>query len=165
MKTLKLFAALIAVFCITANSYSQMPPEPIKSPAIDAMLGTWVSEPYEFMGSKMTDRAVHSLVLNGQYMEIDVLSKSDGFTYEGKIYIYPDKDGTMKGTMFDVFGGAGTSYTGIVDGNKVTMTGTNEMMSETREIIMDGDKMTHNVTFDIKGMPQQKATIVYNKEK
>ncbi|MBK9331647.1 MAG: hypothetical protein IPM96_04380 [Ignavibacteria bacterium] len=140
MKTLKLLAAFIAVFFITVKSYSQMPPEPIKSPMIDAMLGTWISEPYEMMGSRMTDRAVHSLVLNGQYMEIDVLSKSDGFTYEGKIYIYPEKDGTMKGTMFDVFGVAGTSYTGIVDGNKVTMTGTNEMMSETREIIMDGDK-------------------------
>jgi len=167
MKNLKLILVLITFLFVTGKSYSQMiPPEPIKSPLLESMMGTWVSDPYQMMGSNMTDEATHSMILNGQFMEIDVVSKADnGFTYLGKILISPNSDGSWSGTAYDIFGKNGiTNYTGTSDGNKVTMSGRNDMMSEVREIIIDGNTMTHNVTFDIKGMPQEKVTITYKKK-
>jgi len=167
MKNLKLLLALIAFLFISTKSYSQMiPPDPIKSPLLDAMMGTWVSDPYQMMGSSMTEEAIHRMILNGQFMEIDVVSKADnGFTYEGKILVFPNSDGSWSGTAYDIFGKNGiTNYTGTSDGNKITMSGSNDMMSEIREIIVDGNTMTHNVTWDMKGMPQQKLTITYKKK-
>jgi len=167
MKNLKLILTLFTLLLITGNSFSQMiPPEPINSPLLESMMGTWVSDQYQMMGANMTDEVVHSMILNGQFMEIDVSSKADnGFTYLGKILIAPNTDGSWSGTAYDIFGKKGiTNYTGISDGNKVTMSGSNDMMSETREIIINGNTMTHNVTFDFKGMPQQKVTILYKKK-
>jgi len=167
MKNLKLLIITITFLFTTEKSFSQMmPPEPIKSPLLESMMGTWVSDPYQMMGANMTDEVVHTMILNGQFMEIDVSSKADnGFTYLGKILIAPNTDGSLSGTAYDIFGKKGiTNYTGIPDGNKVTMSGSNDMMSETREIIINGNTMTHNVTFDFKGMPQEKVTILYKKK-
>ncbi|MCY7361109.1 MAG: hypothetical protein LH629_03430 [Ignavibacteria bacterium] len=174
MKTIKFILVLTITVLLTSKTYSQgmMPPEPVKSPVMESMMGTWVSEPYEMFGMKMTDEIIQSMILNGQFLEIGVQSMSpDGFKYEGKGIMVPDKDGSFTGWMFDIFGKNGiTTYTGKTEDNKMTMTGISPMMTENREIIMDGDKMTQNVSFlmkDEKGnvMPEMKMTIIYNKKK
>jgi len=171
MKQFKSFLAIFFILFISAKVLSQdMLPKPISTPMLEAIEGTWVSEPYEFMGSTMTDEAVHKMILNGQFMEIKVNSKSDkGFNYEGIGIMVPSADGNMTGWFFDIYGKDGImTYTGTSEGNKVSLTGTGNIMDEKREIIIDGDKMIHNLTFDMKmhGMEgtQQKLTITYNKK-
>lgn len=174
MKKLNLFLITLMVL-ISGKIFAQemMPPEPIKSPLMESMIGTWVSEPYEMMGSKMTDVVTHSMILNGQFMEIDVKSTADNnsFVYEAKGFIAPDKDGSFSGWMYDIFGKNGiTTYTGTSDGNnKLSMTGTSNMGSEIRDIAMAGDIMIHAVTYkwkspDGKDMPPVIMKITYNKK-
>lgn len=162
LKKLMLFVLLV----IAANSYSQMvPPDPIKSDLLEAMTGSWTADPYQMMGSTMNETVTQKMILNGQFMEVDVKSVgSNGFVYEAKGIFYPSPDGMWTGTMYDIFGKKGTVYNGKVDGNKINFTGVNDMMTETREIIVDGNTMTHNVTFDITGMPQQKLTVTFKKQ-
>lgn len=164
---------LLIVFAllITANAYSQMPPSPISSPVIDALMGDWISEPYDMMGMKMVDEINQKMILNGQFMQVDVTARSNsGFNYEAMGIISPNSDGTMSAWFYDVFGKDGMmKYNGTVDGTKITLTGSNDKMSETRIITFEGDKMIHNVTYKIKDesgnmMPDQSATITYRKK-
>ncbi|MDQ3021543.1 MAG: hypothetical protein M3R36_13390 [Bacteroidota bacterium] len=173
MKKLNLFF-IVFTFFFAGKMLAQgmMPPAPVTSPLLESMMGTWVSEPYEMMGSKMTDVVTHSMILNGQFLQIDVKSTADnGFVYEAKGMMSPDNDGNLSGWMFDIFGKNGiTNYTGKAVGNMVSLSGSNDMMSEKREIAMDGDVMIHGVTFDMKdasgkAMPQQTIKITYNKQK
>jgi hypothetical protein len=172
MKKLNLLLFILTLL-FSGKIYSQgmTTPEPIKSPLLESMMGTWVSEPYEMMGSKMTDVVTQSMILNGQFMEIDIKSTADnGFVWEGKGIMAPMKDGTMEGWMYDIFGVDGiTTYTGTIDGSKIALTGTSKMGTESREIAMDGNIMIHAVRFNFKGpdgkaMPEQIMTITYNKK-
>lgn len=171
MKQIKIFLYVLPLLLNAGIIRSQdVLPKPISIPLLEAMEGTWVSEPYEFMGSKMNDEADHKMILNGQFMEIDVMSKSDkGFTYQGKGIISPSTDGTIIGWFYDIYGKEGImTYTGIWENNKILLTGSSKFMDEKREIVLDGDKMIHNLTFDMKmpGMEemQQKLTVTYKKK-
>lgn len=172
MKKLNLALILFALF-ISSNVFSQgmQPPKPIESELLNSMVGTWVSEPYEMMGMKMTDEVTQSMILNGQFFEVKVKSKGEnGFDYEGLVIMAPSSDGTMTGTGYDIFGkNAITSYTGTSDGKTVYLTGTSNWGNETRNITMDGNIMTQNVIFKMKGpdgkeMPEMTMTISYNKK-
>jgi len=164
----------ILLFHLISNiSYSQSwLPEPVKSPVVDALTGTWTSLPYEFMGHTNNDVVTYITILNGQYLEIDVKrTDNSGFTYEGKEIVAPSADGTMKGTYYDIFGNErSSSYSSSNDGSKIILTSASLVGTGTREIIIDGDTMVQNVTFTMSDksgitMPEQKITITYRKDK
>ncbi len=162
--------AFISCLSLSINAQSWKP-EPMKSAVVDKLLGTWTSEPHEFMGSTRTDVVTHSLRHNGQYMVIDVSSKSsDGVTYTGTLFINVDKDGNIRGWGFDDFGGV-QSYTGKTDGDsKISVSGKSENGSgEQRDIVITGDKMVHNITFSYKDKDGKdvvsKMVVTYNKNK
>ncbi len=172
MKKLNVFLILF-VFLFSAKVYSQdmMPPAPVNSPVLNSMEGTWVSAPYEMMGSNMTDQVTMEMVLNGQFLEVDVKSTSDkGFVYEAKGFIEPNADGTFSGWFYDIFGKEGiTTYTGTSEGSKLYLTGTSKMGTETRNISVEGNVMIHGVIYnwkdkDGKDLPQQSFSITYNKK-
>ena len=166
-----LLVSLFFVLCIslTANAQSWKP-APMNSPIVDKLLGTWTSVPYEFMGSTTTEVATHSLRHNGQYMVIDVSSRSsDGVTFTATLFMNVDKDGNIKGWGFNEFGGVET-YTGKTDGDsKISVSGKSDNGTDQRDIEITGDKMVHNVTFTFKGKDGKdvvnKLTVTYNKNK
>ncbi len=172
MKKLTLFSILFVLLFISNKTFSQAwLPEPIKSPYIDAMIGTWISEPYQFMGNTNNDEVVYKMILNGQYMEVDVKRKDNtGFTYEGKEIITTSPDGSLAGSFYDIFGKSNNNiYSGNIVGNKIYLTSGSPIGTGSREIIIDGDTMVQNVTFTMndksgKEMPQQKMTITYKKK-
>ncbi len=172
MRKLNYLFALVFIL-ISGRSFSQgmMPPSPISSPMLEAATGTWVSEPYEMMGMKCTETVTQKMVLNGQFLEVNVKNIMDnGFVYEGIGMFAPSGDGTMSGTFYDIFGKNGMmNYTGKVEGNKIIMSGANDKMTEERIITIDGDSMTSDVTFKMKdasenSMPEQKLTVTYKKK-
>jgi hypothetical protein len=171
MKKLSLLLITCTVLFISNKTFSQgWMPEPIKSPYLDAIVGTWTSSPYMFMGNTNQDIVTYNMILNGQFLEIDVKRTDDkGFTYEGKEIVIPSPDGTMKGSFYDIFGkDQSSSYYGKMDGNKIILTSASPVGTGTREIIIDGDTMIHNVTFVMmdksgKQTPEQKITITYKK--
>ncbi|MBK8551013.1 MAG: hypothetical protein IPL53_08135 [Ignavibacteria bacterium] len=172
MKKLKLLLIVFTVF-FSANLFAQdmMPPKPISSPVLESMAGTWVSNPYEMMGSTMTDECTQSMVLNGQFLKIDVKAKSSaGFVYEAIIMMAPSADGTITGWSYDIFGkNAITTYTGTWADNAVYLAGTSSWGSEIRNIKMQDGVMIQNVSFKMKDangkeMPEQVASIIYNKK-
>lgn len=171
MKKFSLTLFLLFFFLISDKSISQSRlPEPVNSPYADALTGTWISSPYEFMGSTNNDIVTYNKILNGQYLEINVKrTDNSGFTYEGKEIIAPASDGTMKGTYYDIFGNErNTSYTGSREADKFIIKGASLLGTGTREIIIDGDTMMQNVTFSIpdksgNSSPEQKITITYKK--
>jgi len=170
MKKLNFLLVLILLFA-TGNLMAQdmKPPAPISSPLIDKMIGTWVSDPYDFMGAKYVDEVTHSWILNGQFMKVDVKSTgSNGFTYEGMGIIAPNSDGTVTGWFYDIFGKDNIStYTGNPSGdNSVALVGSNPHMKETRNISVDGNVMIQLLTMSMtgSGAPEEKVTITYNKK-
>jgi hypothetical protein len=172
MKKLNYLLVLVALL-FTTNAFSQgmEPPKPIQSDLMNSMIGTWVSEPYEMMGMKMTDEVTQSWILNGQFFEVRVKSKGEnGFDYEALVIMAPSEDGTMTGTGYDIFGkNAVSSYTGTSEGNTVYLTGKSSWGSETRNMTVDGNIMTQNVVFNMVGqdgkeMPPMSMTISLNKK-
>lgn len=172
MKKLILPAILILLFAVN-NLFAQgmMPPDPIKSPLLESMMGTWVSNPYEMMGDKMTDEVTHSMIMNGQFMQINVKSTgSNGFKYEALVIIAPSNDGTFTGWSYDIFGkNAISTYTGTSKDNQMFITGTSSWGSEIRNITMEGNVMIANVSFKMKDasgkeMPEMTTSITYNKK-
>lgn len=166
-----LLITLAFISCVSLSLNAQSwKPEPMKSAVVDKLIGTWTSEPHEFMGSTRTDVATHSLRHNGQYMVIDVSSKSsDGVTYTATLFINVDKDGNIKGWGFDDFGGVET-YSGKTDGDsKLSVSGKSDHGADQREIEITGDKMVHNVTFKYTGKDGKdvvsKMTVTYNRNK
>lgn len=162
---------LVFISCISLTLRAQSwKPEPMKSAVVDKLIGTWTSEPHEFMGSTRTEVATHTMRHNGQYMVIDVSSKSsDGITYSATLFMTVDKDGNIKGWGFDDFGGIQT-YTGKTTGdNKISVSGVSNNGTDQREIEITGDKMVHNVTFKYKDKEgkdvESKMTVTYNKNK
>lgn len=171
MKTLKTFFAVTLFFLIsTSSAFSQfMPPSPVKAPIFEALSGKWTSEPYEMMGSKMTDEVSQNVILNGQFFQVNVKSVSSGFTYEGMVMIAPAEDGTLTGWGFDIFGSkAVTKYTGTWNEKMVSVDGLSSWGTESRIIALEGNVMTQNVSFKMKDekgneMPETVITVTYNK--
>ncbi len=169
-KVILLFAAIICL-SISNKSFSQgWMPEPVTSPYLNAILGTWNSLPYEFMGKTNNETVTYSMILNGQYLEIDFKSSDGkGFTYEGKEILTPSADGSMKGTYYDILGKEkSSSYTAKMDGDKFILTSGSPVGTGMREIIIDGDTMVQNVSFIMsddsgKQMPEEKITITFKK--
>lgn len=168
MKTI-LFSMVIILF-VSGISFSQdMKPKPISSPMLKALEGTWISDPYEFMGAKMTDEAVHKMILNSQFLEVSIKSTGDnGFVYEGLGIIAPSEDGTFTGWFYDIYGKDGImTYTGKEDNGKLIMTGSNNFMDEKREISIEDNKIVHNIVIEMKypgaDKTQQKLTVTYKK--
>lgn len=133
------------------------------------LMGTWVAEPYQMMGTTWTDEATHSMKHNGQYMFIDINGKDDkGNTYTATIVMLPKSDGTFTGYSFDEWGGV-TTYTGKTDGNKIHVEGKSDWASEIRDIEINGSAMTHKVTMTMKDKDgkdmKHNITITYNKKK
>ena len=162
--------AFILTVSVSINAQSWKP-DPMKSAVVDKLIGTWTSEPHDFMGSSRTDVVTHSLRHNGQYMVIDASSTStEGVTYTGTLFITVDKSGNINGWGFGDFGGV-TTYTGKTEGdNKISVTGVSEKGgTETRDIVITGDKMVHNVSFTMKGADGKdmtaKMVITFNKNK
>jgi len=171
MKKINLFPVMFALLLIfiSGKTFSQAwLPEPVKSPYLEAMTGTWVSEPYQFMGNTNNDVVTYNMILNGQFMEVKVTrSDEKGATmYEGMEILKPGVDGSLSGSFFDVFGSnQSQAYSGSMDGSKVLFTGSSPVGTGTREIIIDGNTMTQNVTFTMgKDTPVQKITVVYKKK-
>ena len=152
---------------ISTESFSQdWLAKPLSSPYISALEGTWVSEPYQFMGNTNTDVITITNILNGQYLEVNVKTSSPGFTYEAKEIIRPGDGGSMTGTHYDIFGkGPSTiTYSGSQDGSKIKIMGVG--ISNSRDIEIDGNSMIQNVTFTMgerPGLPENKIIITYKK--
>lgn len=172
MKKLNLFA-IVLTFVLAGRLFAQdmTPPAPIESPLLSQMTGTWVSNPYEMMGSKMTDECTQSMVLNSQFFQVNVKSVSDkGFTYEAIVMIAPSKDGSVEGWSYDIFGkNSITHYTGTWRDDNIYLTGTSSWGTEIRNIAMQGDIMLQVVTYKMKDangkeMPPQTMEIIYNKK-
>jgi hypothetical protein len=169
MKALKVilvvFCALI--FSYTVSSQDMKKPDPVKSETLDMIMGNWVAEPYEMMGGKWNESANHYMK-HGQYMFIDLTGYDDkGSTYNGTIVMKLNSDGTFTGWSFDDWGQVGT-YTGVAKGNKITANGKTDWGTETREIEINGNKMVHKLTINMRG-PDGKdvitnQTITYNKK-
>lgn len=162
--------ALLSFLIYSNNSFSQdWLPKPVNSAYFDALEGTWVSDPYQFMGNTATDVLTIKRVLNGQYLEADIVKKTNdnGFTYEGKEIIMTNADGGVSGTYFDMFGkpGENISYSMNNDGKNVNIfTRSN---NGAKEIIINGNSMIQNVTFRMgysPNLPEQKITINYKKQ-
>lgn len=170
MKNLKTILAVTLFFLISSSAFAQfMPPAPLKIPIFESISGKWTSQPYEMMGSKMTDEVSQSVILNGQYFQVNVKSISAGFTYEGVVMIAPAEDGTLTGWGFDIFGSkAVTKYTGQWNENSISVNGISSWGTESRIIAIENGTMTQIVTFKMKDdkgneMPSDPITILYNK--
>jgi hypothetical protein len=172
MKRIYFFNFVLVLFTLTiissaVNSQDMKKPDPVKNAAFDMLMGTWVAEPYEMMGSKWTESANHYMK-HGQYMFIDITGSDDkGATWNGTIIMKPNSDGGFTGWSFDDWGQVG-SYTASVNGNKITVNGKTDWGTETREIEINGNKMVHKLTINMKG-PDGKdmtmnQTITYNKK-
>lgn len=169
MKKILITVFLLSSFLFVSNSYSQAwLPQPVNSPYFNALEGTWVSEPYEFMGnSGQVDVITCTKILNGQYMEVDVKSSNNNFSYEAKEIITPKSDGSLSGTFYDIFakGPNPTTYTLSEDGGKLLMTISGGTGS--RNVVIDGNTMTQDVTFrmgESSSLPEQKIFITYKKQ-
>ncbi len=169
MKAVKfvLFLFCLLVIAGAANAQEMKKPDPVKNAAFDMLMGTWVAEPYDMMGSKWSESATHYMK-HGQYMFIDLVGTDDkGNSYNGTVIMKPNNDGTFTGWSFDDWAQVGT-YTGSANGNKITVNGKTEYGTETREIEVNGNKMVHKITFTMKG-PDGKdvvttTTVNYNKK-
>lgn len=172
MKNIKLFLLAAGLFMLASVSNAQEfgPPKPIENKAFQMAIGEWVAEPYTMMGTKIVSETDNIYMKhNGQFMVVEIEGlDAGGNKYTGTIFNTVDKDGNVKGWSFDVWGVDGMmTYTGKVDGNVITLNGVNPMMTETRVITLEENKMTHDVDFTMKmptGDMNEKFTTVYNKK-
>ncbi len=143
-------------------------PTAAKNEAMEMLMGTWKSDPYDMMGSKWTETAVHSMKHSGQYMFIDISTVDDkGQSYTVTVIMKSDAEGNLKGWSFDNWGMAGT-YTGKSSKNKITVTGKSDWGTETREIEINGNSMVHKVVSTMTGKDGKEmtmnSTITYKKQ-
>ncbi len=152
MRAAKSLRALLIVLCLTfiATGIMAQKPAPINNETVNMILGTWDAEPYEMFGTNRTETVTYSLELNGQFMMINIDGKDEtGFTYKGLIVVKVGSDGSITGWSYDDWGKTGT-YSGKASGNKISVTGTKDGGSDSREIEINGNKMTNKVTFNFK---------------
>jgi len=155
MKASISFKLFLFIFCVLAlspfvNSQEMKKPDPIKSSTLEMLMGNWVAEPYEMMGSKWNEQANHYMK-HGQFMYIDITGKSDkGETYTGTIIIKPGMDGSFTGWSFDDWGMVG-SYSGTAKDNHLSVAGKSDWGTENREITINGNTMEQKITWVMKG--------------
>ena len=129
----KLFILLLFAMFITTIARSQeikLPP-PVENEFFNKCEGKWISEPYEFMGMKWTDETTFSWILNKQFMEMRVTTKSAGgdFSFNSYGIMGVDKDGKYKSFGFDEWGWADISISdGKITGNKLISSGKSDFM-------------------------------------
>src|SRR5258708_5608750 len=123
MKAIFSFKGILLFFCLIFISSRLIAqddmgkPQPVDNETMKMLMGTWKSDPYDFMGEKWTETVTHSMKLNGQYMYIEINGVSDkSQTKAFNLYISPDKDGSWKGWGFSEWGGVST-MSGKADGN------------------------------------------------
>ena len=167
-KYLLLFVSLI-VLSRSVNAQDNMgKPAPLDNETMKMLIGTWVSDPYDFMDAKWTETEVHSMKLNGQCMYIEISAVSDkSQTKNAIIYITLDKDGSWKGWGCNEWGYTST-MTGRASGNKISETTHSDVWgNENREIEINGNTMVNTISWAItkdgKDMPI-KQTITYHKQ-
>ena len=154
----------LAVFCVVIISNSitaqdMKKPDPVNNETVNMLLGTWVSDPYEMMGSKWTESANHYMALNGQFMYIDLDGFDDkGVTFKGHIVMKLANDGSISGWSYDDWGMVGT-YTGKASGNKISITGKSDMGTDSRDIEINGNTMVHKFSMNMKGPDGKDMTI------
>lgn len=155
-----LFGLTLLTFTLNAQDYKK--PDPVKNSTTEMLIGTWVADPYEMMGEKRTETATHYMKL-GQYMFIDIVGGNDKnpAVYNATVIIKINPDGTLTGWSFDDWGFTHT-YTGTASGNKISVSGTGDMGTETRDIEINGNTMTHKVTFNMKGADGNPMTMNMN---
>jgi hypothetical protein len=116
MKEILSFKAILIAVCLMIissglNAQDMKKPDPVKNETFDMLMGNWVADPYEMMGSKWTESVTHYMKF-GQYMVIDLTGSDDkGMTVNGMIIVKPGKDGNWTGWSFDDWGSEAT-YTG-----------------------------------------------------
>ncbi len=172
MRAAKLSHFILIVFCfgiLTTGVMAQgKKPAPINNETVNMLLGKWEAEPYEIFGSKRSETLNYYLDINGQFLFIDVNGKDEtGFTYQALVIMKINPDGTMTGWSFDDWGKPGT-YSGTTTGNKMSVTGSKEMGTDSREIEINGNKMTTKFTFSYKDKDGKDVTasqtVAYNKK-
>jgi hypothetical protein len=167
-KLVLLFACLF-ILASRVNAQDDMgKPAPIDNETMKMLVGTWKSDPYDFMGAKWTETAVHSMKLNGQYMYIELSAVSDkSQTKNAIIYIAVNKDGSWKGWGLNEWGYTST-MTATANGNKISATTqSGDWGSEIREIEINGNTMVHNINWNIKKDGKDmaiKQTVTYHKQ-
>ncbi len=167
------FLFSIAVFCVfSCNLIAQdmQPPPPIQNKTMEMAIGEWVAEPYTMMGSNIT-HDVNKIYMkhNGQFMVVEVdATMGDGNSYTATIFCTLDGEGNVKAWAYDNWGYYGRmDYTGSALGNVMTLSGSNDFVSETRIITIEDNKMIHNVDFTVKlptGDMTEKLEITYNRK-
>ncbi len=164
-----LLFVFLAAFSFHVNAQDNMgKPQPIDNETMKMLIGTWKSEPYEFMDANWTETAVHTMKLNGQCMYVELSSVSDkSQTKNAIIYITIDKDGTWKGWGCNEWGYTSTMV-GTANGNKISETTKSDVWgAEQREVEINGNTMTHTISWNIKkdgkDMPI-KQVITYHKQ-
>ena len=74
MKKLTLPLFVLAILLTSNISFSQSwLPKPVSSPYSESITGTWVSAPYEFMGNTTTEEITYNSILNGQFLEVNIV--------------------------------------------------------------------------------------------
>ena len=150
----KLFFLLLLGFINIWNLKAQdmkLPPANNNS-LFKQIAGTWISEPYDFMGVKWTDEAEFNWILNNQFMEMKVNTKGDnGFSFKSYGILSVDEEGNYKSWGFDEWGPVNAVYfEGRVQGNKLTSTGGSKYMKSSSEITVEGNTTTEVVTYSTK---------------
>lgn len=164
----KILFVFLAFGFLSINTYAQEKPAPVKSATFDMLMGTWVAEPYQMMGTTWSEEAVHTMRHNGQQMFIEIEGKDDkGQTYSATIIIVPKADGTFAGYGFDDWGSISTA-TGKADGNKIHVESKSQWGGEVRDIEINGSTMVHKVAWTMKDKDgkemAQNLTITYKKK-
>ena len=168
--TLSLFVLLILASAGNLMAQDMQPPPPIANKTFEMAVGEWVAEPYTMMGGNITrDENKIYMKHNGQFMVVEVdATMSDGNDYTATIYCTLDGEGNVKAWAYDDWGYYGRmDYTGSVKGNVMTLTGSNDFVSETRIMTFEENKMIHNVDFTLKlptGEMNEKLEITYNRK-
>lgn len=165
--SIKLVAIMFCLTLVTTNIMAQKP-APMNNETINMLLGKWEAEPYEVLGSKRSEILNYTMASSGQFMLIDVDGKDEtGFTYKALIVMKCDADGNLTGWSFDDWGKVGT-YSGKASGNKLSVTGTKDAGTDSREIEINGNKMTTKFTFAFKDKEGKDVSvtqsIIYNKK-
>ncbi|HEY3249828.1 MAG TPA: hypothetical protein VGK25_01790, partial [Ignavibacteria bacterium] len=88
-------------------------------------------------------------------------------TYTATIVMTQDKDGNLTGWSFDDWGMVAT-YTGKANGNKANVIGKSAWGTETRDIEINGNIMTHKVSWTMKDKDGKdmtmNQTVTYHKQ-
>jgi hypothetical protein len=174
MKITNLFLAVFVVLLfISLKTFSQdemAPPKPVDNKVYESMCGEWTAES-DMMGMKMKQDVNIHWDLDHQFIFMEL--KSVGITnpnvkYSGLGVFGVDKDGKAKSWWFDNWGASAVAFgSGTFEDNKLTVNDGNEMFSETRTFVINGNEMTMSAKGTMKmggkDMPFEE-TSVYKKK-